>query len=753
MHKVLLATMSLGIGGAETHIVELALELKRRGVSVIAASNGGVYADTLVAAGIPHYTVPMHRRRLTDMLKSYFMMRRLIRTEKPDVVHAHARIPGFICGLLSKSMSFAFVTTAHGVFDVSRGLRYLTNWGRKTLAVSDDIRQYLIDNYALAPDDIFLTINSVDTEKFSPSTSADGVIDELALDTGRPIVCSVSRFDSHAAEIPRMLVELAPELGLLLPGLQLLIVGSDESDAYDELKAKADEINAAAGARSVILTGARTDVNSLLAACHLFVGVSRAALEAMASGKPVIAAGSKGYGQGFAGLLTTGLHKPAMETNFTFRGFPETTPALLRDEIVAYFTGTTDDERADIIRSGRELVIKSYSVGRMVDDCIRAYVAAGAADVTTANAQPGTPARYNVVMSGYYGYKNAGDEAILQSIHRSIKNACDDVSITVLSSDPEDTRLRYGYDAIARFNILKVYKALKNCDVLISGGGSLLQDFTSTRSLLYYLFIINTAWRLGKKVMIYANGIGPVSKAANRRRVRHATDHVDIITLRDAESVQELRSMGVTRGDLLLTADPVFTMRRAPLDDTSKLLQSHGIPHGPFITVSIRDWSGAGDFYGSIASICDSVYETGRSVVFIPMHSGKDAETSRKVRSMMQNPSCLLEERLTAEELMDIIGASDMMLAMRLHALIFAACMNVPFAGLVYDPKVAAYAQALGMPEAGNVTSFDREHARSVVLELLEHRETYIPELKLKSAALEEAAKQDPALLLTLLGK
>ena len=99
-----MATMGLDIGGAETHIVELAKELKAEGHDIVVASNGGVYVPEIVAAGIRHYQVPMHRRDTGCMLRSRKLLKEIIRTERPDVVHAHARIPAFLCGTLQRTM-------------------------------------------------------------------------------------------------------------------------------------------------------------------------------------------------------------------------------------------------------------------------------------------------------------------------------------------------------------------------------------------------------------------------------------------------------------------------------------------------------------------------------------------------------------------------------------------------------------------------------------------------------------------------
>ena len=169
--KILMATMGLDIGGAETHIVELSKQLKAQGHDVSIVSNGGVYVPEITEAGIHHYQAPLNRRDATDMLKARSILKQVIQREKPDVVHAHARIPAFLCGTLKKSMGFPFVTSCHGVYQVSGALKLLSDWGERTLAVSEDIRDYLVEQYQIPADHIALTINGIDTEKFSPNIS------------------------------------------------------------------------------------------------------------------------------------------------------------------------------------------------------------------------------------------------------------------------------------------------------------------------------------------------------------------------------------------------------------------------------------------------------------------------------------------------------------------------------------------------------------------------------------------------------
>ena len=130
--KILMATMGLDIGGAETHIVELAKELRSEGHDVAIVSNGGVYVPEIEAAGVRHYQAPLHRRSLRDMSRSLGILRRIIEEERPDIVHAHARIPAFLSGILRRRIKFTYITSCHGVYQVSGALKLLSNWGEHT---------------------------------------------------------------------------------------------------------------------------------------------------------------------------------------------------------------------------------------------------------------------------------------------------------------------------------------------------------------------------------------------------------------------------------------------------------------------------------------------------------------------------------------------------------------------------------------------------------------------------------------------
>ena len=717
--KVLMVLMGLEIGGAETHVVELSKRLKHEGWEVAVVSNGGVYERELTDAGIRCHRAPLHRRNVLLMLRSLCILRRVIRDEQPDVVHAHARIPAFLCGILQRRMGFPFVTSAHWVFYVNGLLKRIADWGERTIAVSDDIKAYLIENYAVPAEHISVTINGVDTEKFSPDVSGERVLREFGLSPERPVVSYVSRMDESRALVARQLVAIAPRLREAVPGVQLLIAGG--GGVFDEIKAKADAVNAAAGERFVVMTGARIDINEIVAAGDVFVGVSRAALEAMAAGTPVIVSGNEGY----IGLFEESKLQLAQSNNFCCRGCEGSTEELLYADITHALNELSGEERVDLGKYGRTVIQKYYSVDRMARDAEAAYRAVLAEHT-------------RIVLSGYYGFRNLGDDAILLALRDRLKEALPGARLVALSRRPEETRKACGVEAVNRFRPFVVRRALRRASCFVSGGGSLLQDHTSARSLLYYTILIRTAKHFGKPVMFYANGIGPVETARGRERVRGAAEMADVITLRDADSLDALRAMGVKNERITVTADPVFTMPGGDPARGRERLAALGVPAGKrVIGVSVRFAAGMEANIAEFAKFCDAVGESA-AVVFLVLPSGADTAAAVAVRERMHAEAFEASAPYDPLAMADMLSCMDAVVSTRLHSMIFAACSHVPVLGVVYDPKVSACARALGMPLAGTLEAFDANAALQTLRAVLDEREAYVEKL---ARAVEEQRK------------
>ena len=304
-----------------------------------------------------------------------------------------------------------------------------------------------------------------------------------------------------------------------------------------------------------------------------------------------------------------------------------------------------------------------------------------------------------VLISGYYGFYNIGDEAILKSIIEALRNEDPKIDIVVLSNDVEYTKSTYKVNAINRWKLNDIYKELLKCDGFISGGGSLFQDVTSSRSILYYTSIIWLAKIAKKPIFIYAQGIGPIDKKNNRKIVGRLFNKVDYITLRDKESKLLLNDIGV-RKDIDIVPDPVMGFN---IENYEFKLPEY-YTNDDYITVSIRDWKkNNSEFQKNIALTCDKIIESGINVVFIPMHGEHDEKISIEVANMMKYNAKVLSKNLTMEEKMMYIKESKLMIGMRLHALIFAATVGTPMIGISYDPKIDSYLKLIEQPSIGNV--------------------------------------------------
>jgi len=308
----------------------------------------------------------------------------------------------------------------------------------------------------------------------------------------------------------------------------------------------------------------------------------------------------------------------------------------------------------------------------------------------------------NILISAYFGFGNCGDEAILLAMVRNISALSADIRLTALSYHPEETKAQYGIGAVNRFNLLQVWKAIRHTDILLMGGGTLLQDDTSTRSLFYYLGILLLGILAKKKIMLYANGIGPVNRRLNRRLIRRVVNHVDLITLRESFALEELRLLGVTKPEIHVTADPVFTLaeQAIPANEARELLNRQGVPAGkPILAVSVREWPLQGDWRREVAAVCDHFAGLGYVILFIPMQYKRDLAVSKLVMDVMTRPSHLLEPA-NIQEILGVIGLAELVCSMRLHTLIFAGVEAVPMLGIAYEPKVSYYLDLLRMPAA-----------------------------------------------------
>ena len=697
--NIMLSLMQLDIGGAETHVVELAKELQRKGFNVVVTSNGGSYVKELEESGIKHYRVPLQNKNPRNVLKAVKQLKHIITAEKIDIVHSHARIPSFILGKLHKVMKFPFVTTAHWVFNLKYGLKYITDWGEKVVAVSEDIKTYLMDNYKTPEANINVTINGIDTNKFSPDTDDSGIRQELGIEPEDTVIVYVSRMDESRSLAAKQLIEIVPEIDKLVKNLKVVIVGGGND--FGNVKSKTESVNGKLGRECIILTGSRTDINKLVAPADLFVGVSRAALEAMSAEKPVIIAGNEGY----IGLFDEDKLQVGIDTNFCCRGCVESSPELLLRDIKKFFAmDTAEQER--LARYGRELIKKEYSVTRMTEDTMKIY-------------EWVLDKHDEILVSGYYGFKNSGDDALLKAMIEDIKRYKESPEIVVLSANPRETMAKYRVKAINRLNPFSILKHMRKASMLISGGGTLIQDATSTQSLLYYIMIIRLALKKKLNVMLYSNGIGPLNNKSNIKLAKKVLNKVDVITLRDPSAANELEKIGVTQPKVKVTADPVFGMDIANKEHGRELLEAFGVPANAkrIMGVSVRRTKDTNaDFEKELAAICDYASDKyGCYTVFIPMQPSRDEQISRSIMQRMSAKSSIIDVRLDVYDMISAVSALDLCIGMRLHSLIYATTNMVPLIGIEYDPKIKSFMDYAGQKMCLSAKSLKSDEGRRFI--------------------------------------
>ncbi len=296
------------------------------------------------------------------------------------------------------------------------------------------------------------------------------------------------------------------------------------------------------------------------------------------------------------------------------------------------------------------------------------------------------------LLSGYYGFGNLGDEALLQLIVATLRERYPLAEIEVLSADPAQTEHRYRVQAAPRADVNAVRKAIERADVVLSGGGGLLQNATSLRSLIYYAGILRTAIRAGKKTMIFAQSIGPLD-FVGRRTVKECAKGLGAATVRDERSRSLLQPL-VPQLAIERTADPVFLYR--PGDAQAPA----GIDGGgaPIVAVSVRPTAKFDALAARIAAAIDHAVERyGARVAFLPFSEPEDADASTQVIQKCASRPMLVPVAGLAEAA-GLIARSRLVIGVRLHSLILAARLAVPFLYVPYDPKVSGLCEELGYP-------------------------------------------------------
>lgn len=360
--KILLITDRMDTGGAETHIAMLARGLRVRGMQAAVLSSGGRAADRLEAEGIPQYRISPIGYSPVRFLSAKRLVRRLAEQEGYQILHAHARIPALLVrGSRSWKHAPASAVTVHAAFQRLPLLSGICWWGEQTVAVSEDLRAAVCDRFHVPAETVTVIPNGVDCNVFSP-TDADAPPHSILF---------ASRLDSDCALGAELLCSIAPALAARFPDLQITVAGG--GNALPFVRKRAEEACAAfarsAGSRREPLirtVGTVADMPALYRSHRVFVGVSRAALEAAACGCAVLLCGNEGYG----GLLSPDTPRPAL-SNFCCRGYPLPTAHALLDDLSRLLQAP--DGTAAVAMRARDWIVRNFDAQCMIERTVAFY--------------------------------------------------------------------------------------------------------------------------------------------------------------------------------------------------------------------------------------------------------------------------------------------------------------------------------------------------------------------------------------------
>ncbi len=401
--------------------------------------------------------------------------------------------------------------------------------------------------------------------------------------------------------------------------------------------------------------------------------------------------------------------------------------------------------------------------------------------------------RPQVVVAGYYGYGNIGDEAILRSLLADLGHERPDLRFVVLTGDipkpPQSVPAAPAASAadgvpgtveyVPRLQPRAVLAAMRRSQMLILGGGGLIQDVTSLRSLLYYLGLIWSAKRLGLPVAIYGGGIGPVQTGVGRVLARLVLPQVDLAALRDRRSIEAARALGVREERLVLTADPAFgldgcggqggpdgvTVGESWSGDGDHILAGaawaalarSGVPdsaRGRLLGLALRqpmrreDEAAVADVLAQVAGRGQGLYP-----VLVPFHPEEDAAPLARLGLAAGVPHAVLAGVREPELLLAVVRQLRVVVAMRLHAVIFAVTAGVPCVALSYDPKVEALADDVPQIAYVPYPGIDREQLTAAVMTAAEAPPLLRSGLLAAAMVLRQRASGNAVRVAALLGR
>ncbi|MDI6641760.1 MAG: polysaccharide pyruvyl transferase CsaB [Elusimicrobiota bacterium] len=334
-----------------------------------------------------------------------------------------------------------------------------------------------------------------------------------------------------------------------------------------------------------------------------------------------------------------------------------------------------------------------------------------------------------VLLCGYFGFNNAGDELILESITELLKSENKELEIVVLSKNPMSTATMYNVSSVNRWNPISVIRAIVRSKIVISSGG-LFQDLTGTISLYYYLALIVIGKLLGKKIVLYGVEFAPVRYRFNRYLLKKILPIVDRIAVRSEGSREFLKKLNI-RNNVVLSADAIIGFYKVESKNQCDKIKTIG--------VVLKETTKDELVENSYVDLCNILMRRFQAeLLFIPFHLERDLKLSVRVAQKLSSP-VRIGRWNKPKDLLALIREVDFLISQRLHALIIGAMFQIPMLSLSNDPKLMYFFSECGQKHL-TLDKFNSDVIAETITDIWSWKEKFrkilkenLPKLKYRS--------------------
>ena len=717
------------VGGAKTQVLTMLWELSKHHQAKLCCFMDGPFAQEARQMGIS--TMVLQGKNPSQLTR---MLRKELETGGYEILHCHGSKANLFGSILRGKLTIPVVSTVHSdpkldylgrpianmTYGVAnrRALRRMDGW----VAVSDAMKETLIRD-GLDADRIYVIYNGIPFYGEPEHTTRSAYLSSLDIQWGEDCVIYGIAARLNPVKDVKTLIRAFGEAAKQCGNIRLLIAGDGEQ--RQELEEMAGSL---CPPDTVKFIGWQTDMNSFYHSLNVNM------LSSISETFPY--AITEGARMGCATISTAvgGIPKVVIDGKTGFLVDPGDWQTMARR--IVSLAGDAK-LRSSLGQGIYEKVRREFSSQVMAQRQIQIYQTVIRRD----RKRRGAAGRYGVVVCGAYGRGNMGDDAILQTIIRQLRMQDPDLPICVMTRKPVETALETGVSTVQIFHAMRASKWMKRSTLYISGGGTLLQNATSTRSLIYYLFSMIQAKKCGCRVMLYGCGAGPVRGKGNQRLVARVLNrYADQMTLRDPASRQTLERFGVTVPKCMVTADPALGMQ-ADTERTPEFLRKNGMDlDQKYALFVLRPWSGMERRLDAVRQAAEYVYRRWDLMpVFMCFEPSRDQNITHTATDGLQVPYKILTGESDCSIACGVIARSQLVVAMRLHALVFACSQDVPMVGISYDPKVSGFMDYAGDPHHLALEELSGERLCSLIDQALEQHQS-TNNLRLRALAEENGA-------------